>query len=56
MQFLFQQLLRWQLRQVPGNTDSAVVQPQQLDVFIRFVCTEDQTEGRFFSGLHVVLL
>jgi hypothetical protein len=25
-------------------------------VFIRFVCTEDQTEGRFFSGLHVVLL
>ena len=50
MQFLLRQF-----GQVLGDTDSTVVRPQERDVFVRVVRTQDQSEERFFAGLHAML-
>lgn len=44
VQFLFQKVLRWQFGQVAGDSDAAVFQSQQFDVFLGFVGTQGQAE------------
>ena len=49
VEFPSQDLLRRQLREVGRNADAAGVEPQQLDLLVRFVRAEDQPQRGLFS-------
>lgn len=56
MQLPFQQFPRGEFGQVLSDSDPAVVEPQELVMFLGFVGTQDETEGRGFTLPDVVLL